>query len=330
MQAQVINSFGDPSVFTLTNIPRPTIKSGHVLIRVHATSVNPIDCKIRSGQVANSSPDFPAVLHGDVSGVIEEIAADVTEFAVGDEVYGCAGGVKVSGGALAEFMLADARLLAKNPKSLSMLEAAAIPLVGITAWDGLFKKANLKSGMHVLIHGGVGGVGHVAIQLAKWCGATVAATVTKTEDFIVAKAFGADEVINAKQEMVEEYVQRLTYGNGFDVVFDTVGGTNLDKSFAAVAINGTVVTTLARSIHDLTPLHAKSASLHVVFMLLPLITVKSREEHGEILTQMAAIVDAGKLKPLLDPNQFKLQTVQDAHTLLESGKAHGKVAVSII
>ena len=330
MQAQVINSFGEPSVLTTADIPKPTIKPGHVLIRVHATSVNPIDCKIRSGQAASSAPNFPAVLQGDVAGVIEEIASDMTDFVIGDEVYGCAGGVKGSGGALAEFILADARLLAKKPKSLSMLEAAAIPLVGITAWEGLFKKANLKSGMHVLIHGGVGGVGHIAVQLAKWCGAIVATTVTKDEDFAEAKAFGADEVINAKQETVQEYVQRLTNGNGFDVVFDTVGGANLDKSFAAVAVDGTVVTTLARSIHDLTPLHMKSASLHVVFMLLPLLTGNNLEEHGKILTQIASIVESGKLKPLIDPHQFSLETAKDAHSLLESGKAHGKVVISIL
>jgi len=329
MQAQVINSFGDLSVFTLTEIAKPTIKPGHVLIKVCATSVNPIDCKIRSGQVANSAPSFPAVLHGDVTGVIEEVAADVKDFAIGDEVYGCAGGVKGSGGALAQFMLADSKLLAKKPKTLSMLESAAIPLVGITAWEALFKKANLASGNHVLIHGGVGGVGHMAVQLAKYYGAVVATTVTKDEDFVQAKAFGADEVINAKQEAVEEYVKRLTNGNGFDMVFDTVGGANLDKSFAAVAVNGTVVTTLARSTHDLTPLHTRSASLHVVFMLLPLLTGQYREEHGKILTQIANIADAGKLKPLIDPNKFNLQTIKDAHILLESGKAHGKVVVSI-
>jgi len=143
MKTQLINQFGDPSVFELSEIPKPDLKPGHVLIKVYATSVNQIDCKIRSGAVSAISPDFPAILHGDFAGVIDSVASDVTNFKVQDEVYGCAGGLKGSGGALAEFMLVDAKLIALKPKSLSMLEAAALPLVSITAWEALFKKARL-------------------------------------------------------------------------------------------------------------------------------------------------------------------------------------------
>src|SRR3990167_6764813 len=134
MKAQLIKKFGDPSVFELSTIPRPTLKSGHVLIKVHATSVNQIDCKIRNGVVPALAPNFPAILQGDVAGIIEAVSPDIMHFKVGDEVYGCAGGLKGSGGALAEFILADAKLLAKKPKSLSMKDAAALPLVSITAW----------------------------------------------------------------------------------------------------------------------------------------------------------------------------------------------------
>src|SRR3990167_10968859 len=146
MKAQVINSFGDPSVFTLVDIPIPQIKPGHVLIKVHATSVNTIDCKIRSGAVASIAPDFPAILHGDVAGTIESVGDAVTNFKKGDEVYGCGGGVRGLGGALAEFMLVDAKLIAKKPKSLSMQDAAALPLVSLAAWEALFDKANLVAG----------------------------------------------------------------------------------------------------------------------------------------------------------------------------------------
>lgn len=329
MKAQVITQFGDSSVFNLLDIPKPKIESGHVLIKVAATSINQIDCKIRSGAVPAISPDFPAILHGDVAGVVEAIASDVSQFKIGDEVYGCAGGLRGTGGALAEYMLADARLLAKKPKILSMLEAAALPLVSITAWDALFDKANLTKNKTILIHGGVGGVGHIAVQLAKWCGATVYTTVLKNEDVAVAKALGADEIINAKEETVEDYVQRLTEGNGFDVVFDTVGGVNLDRSFAAAAVEGVVVTTAARSSHDLTPLHNKALSLHVVFMLLPLLKNKNREKHGKILTEIAKIVDEKKLKPRIDPMHFTLSKVGEAHAFLESGNAKGKVVLSI-
>lgn len=329
MKAQLIKKFGDPSVFELAEIAKPELKPGHVLIKVSATSVNQIDCKIRSGAVPAISPDFPAVLQGDVAGTIVAVAEDVKDFKVGDEVYGCAGGLKGSGGALAEFMLADAKLLAKKPTALSMLQSAALPLVCITAWEALFKKAQLTSKNSILIHGGVGGVGHIAVQLARWCGAKVYTTVLKNEDVELAKAFGADEVINAKEEDVAAYVARLTNNAGFDVVFDTVGGANLDKSLLAAKANGSVVTTVARSTHDLTPMHNKALSLHVVFMLLPLLNNQGREEHGKILTKIAEIVDAGKLKPLIDSQQFNLQTVKEAHALLESGKAKGKVVVSI-
>jgi len=330
VKAQLINQFGPPSVFYQGDIAKPVLQPGHVLVKVHATSVNPVDCKIRSGAVAAIAPDFPAVLHGDLAGVIEAIAPDVTGFHVGDEVYGCAGGLKGSGGALAEYMLADADLIAKKPRTLSMLEAAALPLVSITAWEALFVKTKLTDQHTVLIHGGVGGVGHIAVQLAKWRGAKVYATVRKPEDFAQVSAFGADGVIDASAEEVESYVARITQGRGFDLVFDTVGGPNLDKSLLAAAVNGTVVATAARSTHDLSPMHSKSLTLSVVFMLIPILKNLGRAAHGEILTQIARIVDEGKLKPLIDPHQFNLDKITDAHAFLESGQAHGKVVVSIV
>ncbi len=201
--------------------------------------------------------------------------------------------------------------------------------MSITAWEALFTKAKLTNKNNILIHGGVGGVGHIAVQLAKWCGAKVVTTVLKNEDFSLAKSFGADEVINAKEEEVEKYVARLTDNQGFNVVFDTVGGPNLDKSLIAAGLNGSVVTTAARSTHDLTPMHNKALNLHAVFMLLPILKNQGREAHGKILSEIASIVDEGKLKPLIDPHQFTLESVSDAHRLLESGKAQGKVVVSI-
>jgi NADPH2:quinone reductase len=329
MKAQVINKFGDVSVFESAEIAKPVLKPGHVIIKVNATSVNQIDTKIRSGAVAAIAPEFPAVLNSDVAGVIEAVADDVREFKSGDEVYGCAGGLKGSPGALAEYMLADSRLIAHKPKKLSMLQAAAVPLVGITAWEALFTKANLSSGQTILIHGGVGGVGHMAVQLAKWRGATVATTVLKPEDFALVKSFGADEIINAKEESVEQYVERITNGKGFDVVFDTVGGKNLDNSLQAAALNGHVVTTVSRSTHDLTPMHNKSLSLSVVFMLLPILNGEGRKQHGKILTKISQIVEAGKLKPLIDHHQFSFDHISDAHTLIESGKSQGKIVIVI-
>ncbi len=329
MKAQVITQFGDPSVFKMQDVAKPQLKPGYVLIKVHATSVNPIDCKIRNGTVKDVAPEFPAILQGDIAGVVVEVADDVKHFKNGDEVFGYAGGVRGLGGALAEYMLADAKLLAMKPKSLSMLQAAALPVVGITAWSALFKRANLMKDQSILIHGGVGGVGHVAVQLAHWAGAQVTTTILKEQDIALAKKFGASNVINAKEEEAEHYIQRLTHGNGFDVVFDTVGGPNLDRSLLAAANNGAVVTTAARSTHDLSPMHSKGLSLHVVFVLLPLLSNIGRETHGETLTALAKVIDQGMLKPLIDPTLFSLEDVSAAHAYLESGKAQGKVVIAV-
>ncbi|WP_392537720.1 zinc-dependent alcohol dehydrogenase family protein [Legionella sp. 227] len=327
MKAQAISSFGDSSVFKTIELPKPQIKPGYVLIRVVATSVNPVDCKVRSGKYGHISPPFPAILHSDVAGIIEEVGDDVTEFSVGDEVYGCAGGFLNESGALAEFMLADALLIAKKPKELSMVEAAALPLVAITAWEALFEKVKIKSGQKVLIHAGTGGVGHIAIQLAKWAGAEVYTTVSSSDKADIAKSLGVKETINYRIESVQDYVNRVTKGMGFDVVFDTVGGENLEKSLAAVAPYGNVASIQATSTHDLSHLHAKSASLHAVFMLLPLLHNKQRERHGNILKEIARLTDEGHLKPLIDPHLFYFENIDKAHALLESGKAVGKIVV---
>lgn len=329
MKAQNITTFGDHTVFKQVDIPKPTIEPNRVIVKVHATSVNPIDCKIRAGLVPAIAPSFPAVLHGDVAGVVVEVGKGVTKFNVGDEVYGCVGGVKDSAGALAEYILVDADLIAQKPQKLSMMQAAALPLVSITAWVALFDKVRLQPNQKVLIHGGVGGVGHVAIQLAKWCGAKVYATVRQDSDCQQAELLGADKAINVRKEEIAEYVNRLTDGQGFEVILDTIGGANIDRSLQAAAVNGSVVTIAARSTHDLIPMHSKSLSLHAVFMLLPLLNGEGRQAHGEILQKVAEIIDAGCLMPLIDQRTFTLDTVGDAHAFLTSGKAKGKVVVAI-
>ena len=326
MRAQVLTKFGGPENFRLTDIPKPAIEPGKLLIRVAATSVNQIDVKIRGG--SPFGPELPAVLGADVAGLVEAVGAGVIGFAPGDEVYGCAGGVKGQGGAMAEYMLADARLVAPKPRSLSMREAAALPLVAITAWE-LLERSAVGAIDHILIHGGVGGVGHVAVQLAKTLGARIATTVASAQAADLAKSFGAEETIDYREETVDAYTGRLTAGRGFDVIIDTVGGNNLPNSFTALACEGRIATTNAFTTQDLGPLHAKAASLHVIFMLLPMLRGPGRDRHGRILRSLAGIVDDGKLRPLVDDSHFTLETAPDAHRRLESGKAHGKVVIDI-
>lgn len=328
MRALLLDDFGDVSGFRLAEIDRPRPAAGQVLVRVAASGVNPVDCKIRAMAPA-FAPRLPAVLGMDLAGVVEEVGEGVEDFKPGDEVYGCSGGLGDLPGTLAEYVAADRRTLAPKPTGLTMREAAALPLVAITAWEALHDKARIHAGQHALIHGGTGGVGHVAVQLAKAAGLRVAATVSSADKAEVARSLGADETIDYRRERVADYVNRLTDGAGFDVVFDTVGGANLDASFAATRPEGQVVSTNTRSSHDLGILHARALSLHVVFMLLPLVTGRDRARFGRILRQTGHLVAAGRLRPLLDERTFSLETAPRAHELVEKGGAVGKVVVDI-
>ncbi|WGW05984.1 zinc-dependent alcohol dehydrogenase family protein [Tropicibacter oceani] len=328
MKTMTLNQYGPDASFALANTARPSIKSGHVVVRVKATSVNTIDTMIKDiGSDLPLSPALPAVLGMDFAGVIEEIGEGVTGYAVGDEVYGCAGGLADLQGALAEYMLADARLIAHKPKSLTMREAAALPLVGITAWEGL-QRAHVGAGQKVLVQGGAGGVGHIAVQLARHLGAEVSATGTGAGQLAAIKDLGG-KPIDFMAETIDDYVAAHTGGAGFDVVYDTVGGANMTNSFAAAGLNAQIVTTVALLELDLSPAHFKGLSLHVVFMLLPMLHDVRREAHGEILAGLAKLVDAGEVKPMLDDQRFTLTEVGAAYARLKSGKAIGKVVVEV-
>ncbi|MGL5835027.1 MAG: zinc-dependent alcohol dehydrogenase family protein [Waterburya sp.] len=328
MKAFIIENFGALDSFHLTDLPMPELLPNHVLIKVAATSVNPVDTKIRQGLVPNIAPDFPAVLHGDVAGVIEAVGNNVNAFKVGDEIYGCAGGVKGTVGALAEYMLADSNLIAHKPMSLTMAEAAALPLVSITAWEGLIDRAHVQSGQKILVYGGTGGVGHLGIQLAKWAGAEVYATVSSSAKEAIALSLGADVAINYHDTAVEEFVTQYTDGQGFDLIFDTVGNDNLQNAFQAVKLNGTVISTVSTSQQDLSLMHAKGLTLHLVYMLLPMLSGINRAHHGKILTQLAQLVDQGQVRPLLDHQTFNFSEVAAAHAHLESRQAIGKIVLT--
>ena len=328
MKAMIIRGFGGPEVFESSELPTPEIKPGHVLVRVAATSVNTVDTMIRQmGKDLPISPEPPAVLGMDFAGTVEAIGEGVSGYAEGDEVYGCAGGLLDLQGALAEYMVADARLVARKPDNLSMREAAALPLVGITAYEGL-TRAGIAGGQRVLVHGGAGGVGHVALQLARHFGAGVSATAGSDKHLALIEELGA-KAINYQTESVADYVASHTDGAGFDVVFDSVGGANMTNSFEAAALNGQVASTVSLVELDLSVAHFKGLSLHVVFMLIPMIHNQGREEHGRILGDIARIVEAGGLRPVLDERRFSLTEIGDAHARLSSGHATGKVVVEI-
>ena len=328
MKAMVMETYGDAELFTLYDMPRPEVIPGHVLIHVKATSVNPVDCRIREGLASGLAPALPAVLHGDVAGVVVGVGSGVTAFRVGDEVYGLAGGTKgTAGGALAEYMLADASLLARKPRNVSMKEAAALPLVALTAWQALVERGKIESGQTVLVHAAAGGVGHIGIQLAKWFGARVFTTAATPEKEALGIELGATDVINYRRQTVAEYVAEYTGGKGFDLVFDTVGGANLEKSFEAVKPLGTVVAIATRETHDLSLMNFKGLTLHVVYCMYPLVSGVGRAHYGEILQQITQLVEAKQLRPVLDSHLFSFAEVSAAHRLLESGQNFGKVAL---
>jgi NADPH2:quinone reductase len=311
--------------FIETVVPDPIAKAGEVLVRIHASGVNPLDTKIRAGQAAHAKQPFPAVLGLDMAGVVEEVGEGVTGFKRGDEVFGMIGGVGGLQGSLAELIAADARLLAHKPAKLSMREAAALPLSAITAWEGLVDRAAIHAGQKVLIHAGAGGVGHIAVQIAKAFGAEVFATVSPHKIDLVA-GLGATP-IDYKALSVQEYVAKYTGGEGFDVIYDTVGGRALDDSFAAVRrYTGHVLSCLGFGTHALAPLSFRGATYSGVFTLLPLITGEGRLHHGEIMAATAKLADEEKLKPILAIERFNVSTIDQAHALVALGSL-GKVVV---
>lgn len=325
MQALIVDAIDAP--FRLTLMPKPVPGVGQVRVRVRASGLNPLDGKIRAGQAAHARQPLPAVLGMDLAGTVDAVGPDAGEWRVGDEVYALATGIGGVQGSLAEYAVVDARLLAKKPETLNMHEAAVLPLVLITAWEGLVDRAHVGLGHKVLIQGGAGGVGHVAVQLAVAYGAEVYATGSARHRAII-ESLGAT-FIDYQQQTVEEYVAQYTAGEGFDIVYDTVGGQTLDASFRAAKVyQGHVVSCLGWGQHSLAPLSFRGATYSGVFTLLPLLTGKGCEHHGQILVEAAWLIDAGKLKPIMDGRRFDLQTANAAYDLLVSG-AQGRLAIEI-
>lgn len=324
MRAAVLTAYGTP--LQIREVPLPIPGPREVLVRIMASGVNPLDIKIRRGEAAHAKMTPPAILGIDMAGVVEAVGAQVHQFRVGDEVFGMTGGVGGVAGSLAELAAVDTRLIAHKPKALSMNQAAALPLGFITSWEGLVDRAGVAAGQQVLIHGGAGGVGFLAVQIALSRGAQVFATGGASSQEAI-RQVGATP-IDYTTRTVDDYVDEYTGGEGFDIIVDNVGGDTLDASFAAVKrYTGHVVSALGWGTHSLAPLSFRGATYSGVFTLMPLLTGRGREHHGHIVSQAAALADSGRLIPRMNSTTFTLDKVNDAHAAVENGSATGKVVV---
>jgi NADPH:quinone reductase len=323
MTAYVIEEYGDPDVFTRTTREVPEPEANEIRVDVTASSVNPVDYKIRQGALPDFAPAFPATLHCDVSGVVDAVGADVEAFEPGDSVYGMPGGAGRQG-ALAEYVVGDAGTFARAPESISLEAAAALPVVALTAWEMLTDKTTVGSDDDVLVYGASGGVGHVGVQVADWLDADVTGTASSDEKRDLVGALGADAVVDYTTTDVETYVEDHASGAGFDVVFDPVGDDHLATAFEAVRPYGTVVTTESSSTQDLSPMHANSLDLGVVLVILPVLLGDRQERIGEELADIADLVDDGALEPHIE-ERFGFDEVADAHRRAEAGDFSGKL-----
>lgn len=312
----------------LQELPVPVPQAGQVLVKVMASGVNPLDTKISRGQGGHARQPLPAVLGMDMAGVVQALGAGVSEFKIGDEVYGMVGGIGGQQGSLAQYMAVDADLLARKPYNLSMREAAALPLIFITAWEGLVDRAKVQTGHRVLIHGGAGGVGHIAVQIAKAHGARVFATGSASSRETI-EGFDAT-AIDYREQTPAQYMEQYSAGEGFDIVYDTVGGATLDASFSVAKVyTGHVVSCLGWGEHKLAPLSFRGATYSGVFTLLPLLTGKGRKHHGEIMAEATRMAEAGQLRVRLNDRRFTLENVDDAYRVVAEGLAAGKVVIDV-
>ncbi|MBI2971825.1 MAG: NADP-dependent oxidoreductase [Candidatus Aenigmarchaeota archaeon] len=313
MRAAQINKYGSKEVVEIDkNATKPALSAGHAIIEARAAGVNPVDWKIREGYLQQMMPlKFPATLGGDFSGVVADIGAGVSGFKKGDEVYGLASVLAGGSGSFADYISADAALIAHKPKNASHTEAAALPLAGISAWDVLVNKMELSKGQKILIHGGAGGIGSIAIQLAKHAGAYVATTVS-ADDRQYVTGLGADEVIDYKSESFEGLL------HGYDAVFDTVGGEVYKKSFSVLKKGGIIVSMLEQPDEELTKKYGVRAMAEA--------TGYAINTHN--LSALAALVDRGVIKVHVD-RVFLLEHAAEALAHQQSGHPRGKIVLEV-
>lgn len=306
MKAAVIREYG--AQVEIANVPQPELLVDSVLIEVHAASVNPVDNIVRAGYMKEMMPIlFPFTMGYDVSGVVLEVGDQVTKFKKGEEVFSRPNSMQA--GTIAEYTVVKAEELALKPSNISHQEAASIPLVGLTAWQALVAKGNLQKGQKVLIHAGSGGVGTLAIQMAKHLGAEVATTTSSTNIELV-KNLGADTVIDYKTQKFEEEL------SDYDLVFDMMGGETMEKSFKVLKKGGCLVSIKGQDAQGLADQYGVRFDAFYMW------------SSGEMLSQLAQLISDGVLKPVIDQT-YPIDQTQEAYDYLESGRAKGKVVIQV-
>jgi len=308
MKAIRIHSYGGPEVLQHEDAPRPKPQAGEVLVRVHAAGVNPIDWNVREGHMKDLWPHkFPLILGWDLSGVVEEFGTGVSRFKIGDEVYSVPDPTR--DGAYADYIVVRESELALKPNSLHHIRAAAVPLAALTAWQSLFDTAQLQPRQRVLIHAGSGGVGHFAVQLAKWKGAYVFATAsTKNQDLL--RELGVDEPIDYTQQRFEDIARKI------DIVLDPIGGDTQERSWQVLKKGGALLSIVQP------PSVEKAIELGVRAAFV------ASHPNGAQLTAIAEVIDSGNLKVVVN-RILPLAEVRRAHELSQTGHTHGKIVLRV-
>ncbi len=310
MKAIRIHTHGGPEVLVYEDAPRPVPSTGEVLIRVYAAGVNPADWKTRAAPSRLAPAAFPAILGWDVSGVVETVGPDVTEFREGDAVYGMIRFPK-PGAAYAEYATAPVTDIARKPTTVDHVHAATVPLAALTAWQALVEQAHLIEGQTILITGAAGGVGHFAVQLAKVKGAYVIGTASaRNAEFL--RGLGVDQIIDYTTTPLDKAVQ------GVDVVFDTVGGETREQAIDVLKRGGTLVSTVVGRPSEE---HVAAAGIQARGMLV--------HPGSEQLTEIARLIDEGRVRPVVD-TVFPLADTRKAHELSESGHVRGKIVLRVV
>lgn len=310
MKAAQYDKYGDSSVIEIRDIPKPSPSENQVLVEVYAASVNPIDWKVRQGYLSKMAPlNFPVTIGGNFSGVVVEIGLGVSEFKIGDEVYGQALVLNGGSGSMAEFAASNASNTARKPSNLNHITAASLPLVGVSALQGLEQHIKLSKGQKILIHGGAGGIGTIAIQIAKSIGSYVVTTIS-TRDAAFARELGADEVIDYKKEQFDKT-------QDFDAVFDASGQDLTEQSFKVLKRGGVLVTMTAQPNENLAQKYGVRAMR------------ESADTSTSNLNRLTELVESGIIKPQVD-RIFTLDQTRKAFEYQETGHPRGKVVIKII